>query len=190
MVTRGEEMDTIHIELSVRRSTVRRALAVSASLVFFVGMGAAMALPSSTDPAPTSSSQGTNLERRLAAVEKRLTDSGQYTVGATFCGATSTTFNGNVGGYAAGKALCQPSCGNSTTAHVCVTEEIVRSVATGGTLPFGWYTSGTFSALSGSTQHDCKAWSSSDNGEIGAAFNQFGLFIATCDTQQPILCCD
>ena len=47
MVTRGEGKDTIHIELSVRRSTLRRALAVTGSLAFFAGMGAAMAVPSS-----------------------------------------------------------------------------------------------------------------------------------------------
>jgi len=79
--------------------------------------------------------------------------------------------------------------GNSRTAHTCVTEELLRSVATGVSVPYGWYSSGSFNGPTGTTQRDCQQWNGADSGELGAAYLVYGLFTSDCNTSQ-VRCCD
>lgn len=187
--------EPIKIEIRIDRATVRRSIVVGGTLILFAAIGAAVAVPVTfSDGNVLTASQLNanfgNLEQRMAAAEKRLTGDGKYSLGAGFCGATSTSTAGNLGGYPAGKTLCQTTCGNSSTAHMCTTEEVLRTVSTGVTLPYGWYSSGAFQGASGSTQHDCQQWTSSNGAEMGSAYLVYGLFTSYCSTVQPVLCCD
>jgi hypothetical protein len=187
--------EPFRIEIRIDRASLRRALILGGSLILFVGVGTAIAVPVTFSDgnvltsAQLNSNFG-NLEQRMTSVEQRLTDKGKYSIGATYCGATAANYTGNIGGYVAGKTLCQATCANSGTAHMCVTEEILRSVATGVTVPYGWYSSGALNGNAGSTQRDCQQWSTADSGELGPAYLVYGLFTSYCNTSQPVLCCD
>lgn len=195
MATEKQPREPIRIEIKIDRATVRRSIVVGGTLVLFAVIGAAVAVPVTfSDGNVLTSAQlnanFSNLEQRMAAAEKRLSGNGKYTIGGGYCGATATGTAGNLGGYAAGKALCETTCGNSSTAHMCTTEEVLKAVSTGVTLPYGWYSSGAYQGNSGSTQHDCQQWTSSNGGEMGSAYLVYGLFTSYCNAVQPVLCCD
>ncbi len=69
----------------------------------------------------------------------------KYSTNGGVCGETATATDGNIGGYAAAKTLCEQKCGTQT-AHMCEGKEIVRWVATNGQLPAGkhWFASGSY----------------------------------------------
>ena len=98
------------------------------------------------------------------------------------------SYNGNtIGGYRGAKAACQAACGGSTTAHMCVTAEIVRAQQVGLTLKSGWVASPDAPGA------DCAGW---DNKvPVGppygpAFFSQYGFVTSDdCSITRPILCC-
>jgi hypothetical protein len=192
--TQKDPRDQLRVEISISRTTLRRAVMLGGALILFIGIGAALAVPVTfSDGTVLSAAQlnsnFANLEQRMAAAEKRLTDNGKYSIGANYCAATATSVTGNIGGYVAAKALCVTACGASPTAHMCVTEELLRSLQTGVTVPNGWFSAGTPTS-SGSTQPDCEHWSSAESSNQGAASTVYGLLDSYCNTSQPILCCD
>ncbi len=190
------QKEPIRIEIRIDRASARRAIVIAGSIVLLAtagGVGFAVPVTFADGNVLTAAQLNnnfSNLEQRLTAVERRLNGSGKYSMGATYCGATATSYTGNLGGYVTGKGLCEATCGGSRSAHMCVTEEVLHSVATGMTVPYGWYSSGTFNGQSGTTQRDCGKWSSNTPGDLGAAYSQYGLFTAGCDYSQPVLCCD
>ena len=174
---------SIQIEIKVERRTLRRVLAVGAALALLL----AGARFSSAQAVPDSS-QGSNLERRLKALENRVTLNGTYSVNATLCGATAASSTGNLGGYSGAKAMCQTTCGSST-AHMCLIDELVRSRATGKSLTPGWYATGTVDYF-GSSLIDCLGYTDASQ-PLGPSFStQFGFSYSACNVSQPVLCCD
>jgi hypothetical protein len=87
------------------------------------------------------------------------------TAGGVWCGSATAT-SGNLGGWAAAKALCETTCGDAR-AHVCAEDEVVRSTQLG--LSF----TGRYSAA----PNDCEGWSSTSN--TSPCWN--------CDTSTPWL---
>lgn len=124
------------------------------------------------------------------------TTSRSISLDAVVCGESAPT-TGNVSfggrtGYAGIKALCESACG-SATAHGCTPEEVVRHLATGGTLAAGEkrVPSGT-QAFSGNGQaiSDCDGFRSADPTMMSSAFSQLYPSRANCDLSLPYLCCD
>jgi hypothetical protein len=126
----------------------------------------------------------------------------KYSVGAThYCGIgpSPTTghisFNGKTG-YAGAKAMCEAAANCGPTAHMCDSNEIIRSAQVGDPLPSSaWYSvavvAGAPPPLSG-TVDDCKGWSSSISSDSGPivqdASGKPGQ--RTCDLTANVACCD
>jgi len=69
---------------------------------------------------------------------------GSYSVGATtFCGVSAMSYTGGgVGGYAGAKKICESAC-KSPSAHMCTSEELIRSTAIGIAMPDNlWFSTG------------------------------------------------
>ena len=110
----------------------------------------------------------------------------EYALNASPCGFT-TPYSGNVGGYTSANGLCQDIDSCNPAAHVCTTDELIRYVSTGGTLPVdGRFVSydrdncGTFT-YSGTATDSGLVWDVDDN-RVRRNFS--------CDTLFPLLCCD
>jgi hypothetical protein len=180
---------------------LRKAIAYGAPIVGVLAVaGIALAAPhhwSTNDPLTATDLNGLNV----------LTNgSTQYSIGATkYCGQSQDPtagkfFLGGQTGYAASKALCQAAtaCGSSSTAHMCASEEIVRSRSLGISVPMGWYSTGTLSLPpmgigTGYTVDDCKGWTTSAAGnDLGATWSTGSDFPGAqfCNNMFPVLCCD
>ncbi len=137
------------------------------------------------------------LQTRLAAVEAfqaRATGNGTYSVGAVYCGATAAT-DGKLNGYSGAKGLCAPHCGNSPTAHMCTSEELVRTQQRGIAIPVasGWYSRGIYAVNGASPIRDCLGWANNTSGELGGVWEIAGGGpdgVAACSTAIPAFCCD
>lgn len=127
----------------------------------------------------------------------------QYSLAATYCGSTPISYNGNLlsvvpgafNGYAAAKTLCEgvPGCGPG--AHMCMGEEIIRTMSTGGAVPSsqGWYTTGmrAKSVIGNGLESDCQGWQTSSG--VGVFFGQSWNgypYSNECESSHEILCCD
>ena len=109
----------------------------------------------------------------------------------TFCGLSSSTFTGNMGGYTAAKSTCVNTCGNSN-AHMCSAHEVSIS-SQQGLLPasFGWFSGGVNAIGDSSFQlTDCQGFTSASNTIRGTLWHP-SLFPwrDTCDQSYKILCC-
>jgi hypothetical protein len=142
-----------------------------------------------------SQSQITSLAARVAALEsggkpvyKNAGTGKSYSLGAAYCGSTGAA-TGNLGGYSGAKHLCEAACG-SLTAHMCTSEEIVRFLATSGTLPSGgsWYSEGV--GTDGADHADCYGWTTQGGLSYGPAWRGSYADYASCNTSVPVLCCD
>jgi hypothetical protein len=124
-------------------------------------------------------------------------DGGLYSVGATYCGSTApqtgnllAAVPGAANGYAAGKSLCQTAC-SSPSAHICSTDDLIRSMTLGAGVPilsgFGSYYTAAGSAS------DCCGWQNSAcsgpvlNSGLGSTPSFTSI---SCTDVAPILCCD
>ena len=124
-------------------------------------------------------------------------NSKQFSVGATrYCGATPTAspFSGNIGGYGTAKAQCETAC-SSSSAHMCTSEELVRSVAVGITVATGWYAAGLKDADQSGTNtannQDCRGWTSISSNDVGPLWSGTAPNTNNCGTStNVILCCD
>lgn len=113
----------------------------------------------------------------------------QYSLGATYCGQTATSYaGGSVGGYASAKALCQAACAGSASAHLCTADELVRSVSLGIAVPgTAWYAGGMGNADSPIVD-DCGGFT--DTATKGHTWAQNKPSYFFCTTQYPLNCCD
>ena len=135
------------------------------------------------------------LQDRIATLETKAIitrNSKKWSLGAVFCGRTSPTTGQIANGYAGAKALCETSCA-SPSAHMCTSEDVIRSAQMGITVQQGWYSTFTNSIV-GTNQaaEDCVAWTSAAAG-VSGAFVPTGTFFpnsATCDQSFPVICCD
>lgn len=175
---------------------LRKAIAYGAPIVgVLVVAGIALAAPhqwKTNDPLAATDLNGLNV----------LTNgSTHYSVGATsFCGLSATQTNGNIigastPGYGGAKAMCEasPGCKMSPSAHMCTSEELVRSRALGITLSNGWYSTGTWVNATNMNVDECDGWTNS------TATNLFGAYWGTgpdrpgadfCSSMHFVLCCD
>jgi hypothetical protein len=147
------------------------------------------------DPGPTGPPGPPGLGPEAGASRPILTKNGrQYSLDATYCGSTTATigtFNsGTHQGYLAAKDLCESvaDCNQSPSAHMCTSEEIVRSMQVADVVPWGWYSTGTRASLAVAPIDDCHSWS--DNGTGAGAWWAGFAGSEPCSVPEPILCCD
>jgi hypothetical protein len=143
----------------------------------------------------------TALDGRVAALEKfdigtsRIVETRggkAWSLGAVWCGVTASTKGSIPGGYAGAKGQCESAC-TSTSAHMCTTEEIVRTAQVGVAAPAGWYSAGLWSLYNGASStvdNDCTAWTISTSAVQGYVWSSSYTSVQSCDTTSPILCCD
>jgi hypothetical protein len=187
----------INIDLSPRQKKIMRAAVVGGVVIGALGIGIAIAAP----PHAFMTSE-TLTATNLNSLNVATNGSVSYSVGATtYCGTgpTSTTgaisYNGAIG-YPGAKAMCQASsgCSNSPTAHMCSAEEMVRSSQLGISLPagFGWYASGVGVSIGSNEDVDCAGWNSAATATYGPGYIGSPLESGwtTCNTMNPVLCCD
>jgi hypothetical protein len=178
------------LDLEIPRRTKRVAVLLSAPLAVLIGLGA---IAYATVPnvfmsgEPLSSAQMNanfgNLDGRLTAVEAILgtaTADGGYSLGATYCGPTAATLGsfsgpGTLTGYASAKAQCQAVTGCSPkTAHMCTSEEMVRTRQLGGQIDagaaaYGWFSTGSYGYYPGTGTYtgDCEGWTTNSASVLG-----------------------
>jgi hypothetical protein len=204
----------VRIDLSERQKRFMRWCVVTGSAIAALGIGVAFA--GGIDTSWISSGQPVNalslsndlnglqeqisgdggLQAQLGALQSQIAGAAaaiisngatHYSVGPTrYVGATSATFTGDIGSYAATKSDCENAF--SPTAHMCSGEELLRSAALGLAIGEGWYSASAASTGAVVTA-DCNGWTS-------AASSNGGLFwegypgIAACDNTFVILCCE
>jgi len=111
--------------------------------------------------------------------------------------------SGTVIGYRSAKVACESVC-NATAAHMCSSEEVIRSAQIGAVPipPTGanyWVASGAWGFYSPEAifQRDCLGWTTNIHGELGGIAEVGGadggeqIYINNvhCDTQLKIACC-
>lgn len=185
----------IHFELP---TWTRRALAATvAPLAILIAFGGAVdaAGPTFAAGEPLSAAKLNSAlgdaDARLTKLEARLSGAGKFSAGGMYCGSTLGATPGDMSGlggdkgYAAAKSACQATCDKSPTAHMCTTDEIMRSAAVGVSMKSGWFASGD------PYYTDCAGFSST--GGAGSAWITSGaprVASQTCATSSPVLCCD
>ncbi|MFH1397260.1 MAG: hypothetical protein ABIH27_01745 [Candidatus Omnitrophota bacterium] len=97
-----------------------------------------------------------------------------------YVGATTITYNGNLGGYTGGDAKCALSFSGS---RMCSSGNFINGRPTVS----GWYSVYYNSGAWG----DCLGWTSSDVGYLGMAWYLTSpqAQATTCNFSKPILCC-
>ena len=203
----------MRLTIEIKPGTVRRVAVLGATFAIIGAAAIAYAVPipylvfqsKKTLGAAQLTDNFSNIEGRLSNVESRLaaletfqskaTNAGKYGVGATFCGSTlagtdGKFMEGSATGYAAAKLKCEavPTC--SSSAHMCTTDEIVRSASLGKMVPTGWYSAGVRIAVQGEFAVDCLGWTNNDPAYAGIAWG--GKFPSTtgCNSKILALCCD
>lgn len=180
---------------------LRRAIAWAVPLLAIVG-GGTWVLAS-----PTKFSQGQVLSHAaLQSLNIATNGNAHYSVGATlYCGQTAATFPGQIdktNGYSVAAAQCQTVSGCSVTAHMCTSEELVRSTAVGiviAPMQAGWYATGEARVVALDNQNnpivsaDCAGYTDSgqpfSNSDMGSIWSGTPS-LDTCQHSHPILCCD
>jgi hypothetical protein len=122
-----------------------------------------------------------SLQDRIAALESH------------YCGATQDMYNGGeVGGYymASARCLAVPGCATYQTAHMCTAEDVVRTLAHGGTLPAGWFSAGVAApGIGGGTLSDCGGWTSDRTDLQGPEYAGPAVSVDPCNNSHKLLCC-
>jgi hypothetical protein len=190
----------IDFEISPR---AKRALKVAAAGVIVLGGSVALAnVPNTFKSGDALSAQSMNdnftaLDTRLAKLETltaKASGDGGYSLGATFCGASSSTTKGDLSGlsvtgttYVKARTQCQTTCA-APSAHLCAGDELTRSVQLGVAPTTGWYSSSA--GTSGFAE--CLGWTNTSSAQFGPAWSGSGQSpqYASCDTLYPILCCN
>jgi hypothetical protein len=119
---------------------------------------------------------------------------GSYSVGATkFCAASAMSYTGSaVGGYVGAKKICESAC-NLPTAHMCASEELIRSTAIGIDIPDNlWFSTGIHAQdiAAGVNIRDCGGWQSSDTAQAGPVWKKVFPYGGRCNNAVPLSCCD
>lgn len=184
----------LEIPPRVKRWVLRIGIPVAALLLMSVIAYASLPKTWSTGDPLTAA----DLNGNFAALDKKArfvgsTDAGvSYSVGfTTYCGSTTQT-TPSLGGYVLAKAACQAACGGSGSAHLCSTEETLRSVEVGLSVPSGWIQQGNPIA-SGSYQiQDCEGFQTAQVASYGAYWASLvsEMSMITCNTAMSALCCD
>jgi len=112
----------------------------------------------------------------------------------TFIGKTTSTFNGNRGGYTKANNKCVTKFSTYNKPHVCSNEEILRSIRCGITVEIeGWYNTGLWSITGTNRVNDCNGWESASSSYRGSLWylDTSGWRPAwdECDDLNSFLCC-
>ncbi|TGL58176.1 hypothetical protein EHQ58_12410 [Leptospira ognonensis] len=112
-----------------------------------------------------------------------------------YCGTTSATYTGNIGGYSTAKSLCEASSAcNNVNAHMCTAHELAISRQLGITIASNtWFTSHGYwvGAVPAVFVSDCEGWTS-DSSSIGGSFNNPSSTYGSwnyCNNNFKISCC-
>lgn len=123
------------------------------------------------------------------------TDAGSISVGGIWCGYSdpktgTITAPGGLTGYRAAKVLCETVSGCTRTAHMCTTDEMIRTTSL-GVMVTGWYARGSMALHNSSTfASDCGGYTL-QTGAVGSVWAGNVPGNADClTTMHPILCCD
>jgi hypothetical protein len=192
-----------HTRTSLQRGRLRVVAGAVGALL--VGTGLARADVFVFEPEKKLTAQQLNdsfaaLQQQLAELRAKsivVRNGRSFSVGATFCGTTAPTKGafavGETSGYAAAKSSCEKSACGSDSAHMCSSEEVVRSRQAGLLVTDGWYSSGTFVEVEDPANepvHDCYGWTR-DTADVNGPFWTDNHGVASgCDAARPILCCD
>jgi hypothetical protein len=121
-------------------------------------------------------------------------NSRNYSVGSVYCGISRLPASSPPPtiGYSGMKTLCEAAIGCSSSAHMCLPDELVRSAAIGLPIATGWYSIGLQGGLvGGSYTTDCAGWTNNSSLPDGPMWTSEGPSVALCNSNgQPILCCD
>jgi hypothetical protein len=130
-------------------------------------------------------------------VEIRGPGNKKWSLGATYCGVTPGSYNGSLGGYATAKSLCESVTGCSPSAHMCTSEELVRTYQMGVTFSTeGWYSQGAWaywSTTGSNYMNDCAGWTSTLTNSYGPVWNYMSSPSPSgdaCNLTHPVICCD
>ena len=212
------------IDLQMSPRTKRTIRWIALPLAVFAGTAATVALAnivpgggpipvqqfdaSAPVSAESFSADFANIQSRLSALERQVTQDGGYSNNAVYCGATDSTvgdlssltsLGGAALGYVKAKAYCQTACANSKTAHICSGEELSRSAQLGNQPSTdGWYATGSGVGGPGANSgvpYDCLGWTSASSSTWGPLWANQGAGIPspggeTCSIPEPVLCCD
>ena len=143
------------------------------------------------------------LQSQSTALQNQLSFNGTYSLGADFCKETPGNFTGavvaggtgeNGAGWAAAKAACVTTCGGSSTAHMCTTEELVRHFALGEPAltpnSAAWFASGVLGTTASGGDSDCYGWTVGDSTSYGGLWEGYYSTAGACNGSFPIACCD
>ena len=188
------------IDIEIPRAVKR------AALLLLLTSSVAAAVPYTFTTGDILSSKAVNanfadLDSRLGTGRMVATnDAGvSYSTGFTvYCGETAAVTgafaSGTKVGFAAAKAQCETVPGCSRSAHMCTSEEVVRSSQMGYPTGNGWFSTGsTNAATTTAPVNDCNGWRTGDNTVQGSLWTGTGSeFVGWigCSTAEPILCCD
>lgn len=144
------------------------------------------------------------LDTRVDGIEKgAVAGSSSISPSAVYTGLTDPLVGAAIGGYRGAKLKCEVKFG--TAAHMCSTEEMIRSMQLGLTVPVP--TEGAFRIAGNFSTHseagtltvlcDCLAYTASTSGQAGVTYvgNAWGgggvpaPGVAACDVAYPIGCC-
>jgi hypothetical protein len=141
----------------------------------------------------------TETDARLARIEARLDPSRKYSNGAVFCGATLGATVGDMSGFGAtkgyggAKTACEITCAGSPTAHLCTSDEVLRSVTLGMAVKSGWYAAASTSANWGNYYFsDCDGFMSTAANVYGPSWDSAASKpnVSQCNVAIAALCCD
>ena len=168
------------IEIEIKAGTARRLGMIAATIAIVGAAGALYA-----DQITFSSGQtltATDLNNNFDELYARTTATSggkSISVSGTYCGTTSQSFTGNLGGYEGAKEKCENTCSTST-AHMCTVSEIAISAQL-GTAPT------TTGRVTGELSKDCINWTD----DLANASPSWGPSSEVgCATPFPLHCCD
>jgi hypothetical protein len=185
---------SLNVEVDTRSRAARIALAAVASVVVLLAGAAVVraSVPNTFKAGDVLSSSAVNENFSAVSMSTYSGSAGTkyYSAGATkYCGVTTTSVNGSLGGYPGAKQQCEATC-TSATAHMCLGDELVRSASLGLSVPGGWYSAGASATVTSTGNlfiRDCQNWSSTSSSE---AANVWPASFDVCSASHPLLCCD
>jgi hypothetical protein len=163
----------------LRKTHPRTVGAVTLMLVFALPIAAYAGLPYTFTNG--SVADATQVNANFAAATIASVGSRQISGGPTQICGTAPPSTGSMGGYAGAKAACVTACGGSTTAHMCSSDEIVRTASIAGLVTSGWFATGT--------SNDCSGWTST-SGNGTTLNNPWTPTLTACSTSTSVICCN
>jgi hypothetical protein len=111
-----------------------------------------------------------------------------------YCGDSSASTTGSMGGYEGATGLCASTGGAcAATAHMCTTEELIRSAQNGiGPGRNVWHASGSWQQHTGTLfATDCQGYTFNGDNHEGAVWTEAHRPSSlVCSTAMPVACCE